>query len=106
MGLVLVRASVWSTEQVSLAMHHCALGSLLLGTGEGGGRQRKPLKDSWRKEGGGAKLESGSGCKCSRGYCRSLFVCVYLLECGGVAKVEVSGAVCLRLPPPTLLKLV
>lgn len=56
--------------------------------------------------GGGAKLESGSGCKCSRGYCRSLFVCVYLLECGGVAKVEVSGAVCLRLPPPTLLKLV
>lgn len=89
MGLVLVRASVWSTEQVSLAMHHCALGSLLLGTGEGG-----------------AKLESGSGCKCSRGYCRSLFVCVYLLECGGVAKVEVSGAVCLRLPLPTLLKLV
>lgn len=80
MGLVLVRASVWSTALLDLCFSE---------------RGR-----------GGAKLESGSGCKCSRGYCRSLFVCVYLLECGGVAKVEVSGAVCLRLPPPTLLKLV
>lgn len=56
MGLVLVRASVWSTEQVSLAMHHCALGSLLLGTGEGGGEAKEATKGQLEERRGGGKV--------------------------------------------------
>lgn len=42
-----------STEQVSLVMHHRALGSLHLTTegDEGGGKVRKKHKGSWRKKG-------------------------------------------------------
>lgn len=55
MGLVLVRASVWSTEQVSLAMHHCALGSLLLRTGEGG-EAKEATKGQLEERGGGQSV--------------------------------------------------